>query len=316
MRSASPRPPGFVHVDLDGLWTLAGVYGFPEQDLFELDPVFNLAVDRLLELLGSRGIRATFFIVGRDLELPEKVDAVARIAAAGHRLANHSLRHDLRLGEAAPGSIEEELRTVNERLSAVAGEAPLGFRAPGYAVNERVLTACVRAGLRYDGSVFPCWWAPLLRRLAGSLRQSPGPPARGQYGGGGSLRPRWERPVAGAPPILRLPVAVSPRLRLPLHASLGLLLGAGTVRRGLRNLAARGLPAVYLLHGLDLLGAEEFAGRLPGPLAGHRAFRPSLASKREFLDTVLRAFGELFAIETTEDWMRRLEVGRSGGISA
>ena len=40
------RPPGFVHVDLDGLWTLAGCYGYPEGVSFTQDPVFDQGLPR------------------------------------------------------------------------------------------------------------------------------------------------------------------------------------------------------------------------------------------------------------------------------
>lgn len=46
---------------------------------------------RVLDLLAAHGARATFFMVGRRVEA--HADLVARVAAAGHAIANHSWDH-------------------------------------------------------------------------------------------------------------------------------------------------------------------------------------------------------------------------------
>jgi peptidoglycan/xylan/chitin deacetylase (PgdA/CDA1 family) len=318
MPSSADRPVGFVHVDLDGLWTLAGAYGYPEEDSFTRDVVFERGVDRLLELLAAHGARATFFLLGRDLELPAKAATVKRIAAAGHELANHSYSHFLDLDRRPEAEIRREIERTSAAIEAVAGARPLGFRAPGYAAGPRTLAVCLQAGLRYDGSNLPTWWAPVLRGLAGRLRRKVrrelGEAARpvanaGQYGGapaiaGDPLAPQWWHAPSGDTPVLRLPLAVSPMLRLPLHASLGMLLGAGRVRAGLRRLARRGHPVTWLLHGMDAVGAEDLAGRLPSALANAWAFRRTLAAKFEFLHAVLTEFQRVTRVELTAEWLR------------
>lgn len=316
----SSLPAGFVHVDLDGLWTLAGCYGFPEDDSFTHDPVFERALPRLLALLDERGVKATFFIVGRDLEAPEKAAAIREIAGRGHELANHSWSHRFGLEEAEEDERETEIERTSAAIAALCGQRPAGFRAPGYAAGPRVLTTCSRCGIRYDGSRLPTRAAPLLRLMAGRLRArvrrelgaagaatgTAGEMARGverQYGGSGGLRPEWFRPAEGGAPVLQLPLAVSPVLRLPLHASLGQVLGAGFVRSGLRRLAGRGGPVTFLLHGLDLLGSEDLAGRLPAALAATRPFQAPLAGKLEFLKQTLDALSAVTAVRLTREWL-------------
>jgi hypothetical protein len=127
--------------------------------------------------------------------------------------------------------------------------------------------------------------------------------AAGQYGQGGSLDAVWFRLPSGGEPVLRLPLAVSPVLRVPVHASMGMLMGSRRVLSALKSLAARERPVTYLLHGLDLLGADEFADRLPRALATNRGFRLGLAEKQEFLNTVLTAFKEMTNIQRSGDWI-------------
>ncbi|MEN6625136.1 MAG: polysaccharide deacetylase family protein [Candidatus Sumerlaeia bacterium] len=303
------RPVGFVHVDLDGLWTLAGCYGYPEADSFANDPIFKSALARLLQLFREFDIKATFFICGRDLELPEKAEAIAGIVAAGHELACHGYAHRIDLEDLGGPAIDEELARAGEAIRAVSGAWPLGFRAAGYAAGPRMLGAVSRAGMRYDGSLLPTRWAPLLRAMAGRLRarvaretgcKAPGAPD--QYGHGGPLRPEWYRPE-GLAPVLRLPVAVSPVLRLPIHASIGMLIGERYVRGGLRGLARRGVPVCYLLHGMDALGAEELQGRLPAALLSTRAFQIPLENKLAFLRPVLGELNRLTRIQRADRWL-------------
>ncbi len=313
----APRPPVFIHIDLDGLWTLAGCYGYPEGKSFVEDPVFERAPERLAGLLAAAGVKGTFFISGRDLERPEKRAAVAALARAGHELANHGWGHRIDLEALEPAGVEAELRRAQEAIGAVAGEAPWGYRAAGYAAGPKVLEACARVGIRYDGSVLPTPWAGVLRRMAEGLRNrvarecgggggKPAPGGEPQYGRGGSMKAQWYR-AAGGKRVLRLPLAVSPVLRLPLQASMGIMLGEARVRRGLAALARRGEPVTWLLHGMDVMAPEELAGRLPAALAGHRGFRVGLEERMRFISGVLEELGRVGSIVRTRDWLEKGE---------
>ena len=307
------RPPGFVHVDLDGLWTLAAGYGYPERDAFERDPVFTLALPRLLGLLEELALPATFFICGRDLELPEKAAAVRAAIDAGHEAACHGYAHRLDLEQAPQAEIDLDMGRAVEAIEAAAGRRPIGHRAAGYGAGDRVLRAAARAGLRYDGSALPTRWAPLLRWGAGRLRRrvGEGTAAAGhgaRYDAGDASRaPQWHDPGEGLAPLLRLPLAVSPRLGLPLHASVGIMLGQGAVSRGLTGLARLGHPITYLLHGLDLLGGQELERRLPPGLARARPFRYDLGRRLAFVESVLRRLAEVADVELTERWLTRTD---------
>src|SRR5688500_7746414 len=48
-------------------------------------------VDTILRILAARDVRATFFVIGRDLE--DHMDAGRKLVAAGHELGNHSYSH-------------------------------------------------------------------------------------------------------------------------------------------------------------------------------------------------------------------------------
>lgn len=332
------QPPAFVHVDLDGLWTLAGAYGYSPGRTFVDDPVFRFGIPRLMDLFDELGIRATIFVVARDLELASKRELVQRMVEAGHELGNHSYTHPIGIERLPDAELRREVRHAQSLISELAGFTPVAFRAPGYDCGPRALAALQDAGIRVDGSLLPTRFAPALRWMARRVRakftagaaaarattpvddlidedaMNSAPvldPARfaGQYGQGAGgamdLAPWLARPVATGPAVLRLPLAVSPTLRLPLHASLGMFMGEEAVKTGLRRLAARGWPITYLLHGLDVIAPEEFADLTPPQLQKSSLFTRPLADKLRFVRGVLRELKRIARVEPTSDYLAR-----------
>ncbi len=96
-------------------------------------------IPQILNVLKSRNVKATFFIVGQWAEkYPEKVKL---IAADGHDIANHSYSH-LRMGALDHGKISSEIQLCGEKLSELAGKKIELFRAPyGDYSNNVVATA-------------------------------------------------------------------------------------------------------------------------------------------------------------------------------
>jgi peptidoglycan/xylan/chitin deacetylase (PgdA/CDA1 family) len=88
----------------------------------------------LLALLKKHNARATFFVIGRQVEKhPELTRAILR---GGHTLANHSQTHPVLLfwGYLTPW-LKREVDQCNQALQAATGEAPRWFRAPAGMAN-------------------------------------------------------------------------------------------------------------------------------------------------------------------------------------
>jgi peptidoglycan/xylan/chitin deacetylase (PgdA/CDA1 family) len=98
----------------------------------------------LLELLRRHGVRATFFVVGRELEGRETI--IRRATADGHELANHTHthRHPFELSDA---EIAEELERANDAISAAASVRPRLARPPFGKARERFAETAGRLGL-------------------------------------------------------------------------------------------------------------------------------------------------------------------------
>src|SRR3954466_10043995 len=112
---------------------------------------------KILALLASLDVRATFCVVGREAKAHPGL--VADVVHAGHAVANHTYSHRF-LGNASPGLIQREISRATDALVAAAGVRPTHFRAPGGEWSHAVLAECAAQGLRPLGwSVDPRDWS-------------------------------------------------------------------------------------------------------------------------------------------------------------
>ncbi len=125
---------------------------------FTFDDGPNLNTPAVLDVLKAQGIKATFFIVGRMARAYP--DILARIAAEGHLLANHSATHPL-LGKkfvAHPELLLDQIREVDDEISPL---MPPGskfyFRAP-YGSWRTPHAAALNADPVLKKYVGPIYW--------------------------------------------------------------------------------------------------------------------------------------------------------------
>lgn len=82
---------------------------------------------RLLDVLGELAVPAVFCLVGEQVRTHPEV--AARVAAAGHLLGNHSLRHD-DLEDQDAAAVRADLAETSAIITGATGVAPRFFRAP------------------------------------------------------------------------------------------------------------------------------------------------------------------------------------------
>jgi peptidoglycan/xylan/chitin deacetylase (PgdA/CDA1 family) len=82
---------------------------------------------RLLEILRDKGVKATFFMIGKNVAAHPEV--VRQVAGGGHEIGSHSWSHP-RFPNLGDDAVRRELRQTEEALLAAAGVKPRYLRPP------------------------------------------------------------------------------------------------------------------------------------------------------------------------------------------
>jgi polysaccharide deacetylase family protein (PEP-CTERM system associated) len=110
---------------------------------------------RVLDLLSSRGARATFFVLGWVAERHPQI--VREILDAGHEIGCHSYWHRC-IWRLSPEEFRADTRRAREAIEDAGGRAVLGYRAPSFSIVDRsrwAIDILAEEGFVYDSSVFP-----------------------------------------------------------------------------------------------------------------------------------------------------------------
>jgi len=254
-------------------------------------------VPRALEVLSRHDLRITFFIVGQDAALEKNREALAKIAAAGHEIGNHSLNHDPWLHQYTETELEAELAEAERHIHAATGQRPTGFRGPGFSLSLDTLRVLARRGYAYDASTLPSFLGPIARAYyfaTGNFDAEQRKRLEQLFGswkeGFRPLNPyRWRLDDTT---LIEMPVTTFPLFRVPIHLSYVLYLASFSSRlaRLYFSLAigmcrlARIEPSI-LLHPPDFLGGDD---------APRMRFFPSMKlSAQEKIRTVDHCLGRL-----------------------
>jgi peptidoglycan-N-acetylglucosamine deacetylase len=282
-----------LSVDLDPVSCYYRIHALGPAPAAIAEVILKRALPRFVEMFGRHGIRATFFVVGSDLESSSARRQLKDLAAAGHELANHSFSHPYDLARLERERVRDEIRRCHDAIGEAAGVSPEGFRAPRYDVSAAMLDEMATLGYRYDSSIFPApaYYAAkavimgmlrLTGRKSGAVLTDPrallAPPDPYRP----DMRAPWRR---GQAPLVELPIAVTPGLRVPAIGTSLLTVPTALRARWLEDMRAR--PFFNLeMHGIDLIDAE--IDGIPAELGLRQPdLRQTLETKRRALEATL-----------------------------
>lgn len=116
---------------------------------------YDQYLDRILETLDNRGIKATFFCLGgMAVEFP---DVVKKIAENGHEIGCHSFKH-VWLNKMSREELREDTKLAVDALEQCIGKKVVSYRAPAFSIgkdNKWALEVLGEMGIRIDASIFP-----------------------------------------------------------------------------------------------------------------------------------------------------------------
>ncbi|MGE0132558.1 MAG: polysaccharide deacetylase family protein [Blastocatellales bacterium] len=85
------------------------------------------ATEEVLSILNEENVKATFFVMGADLE--KHLEQARKIVAAGHELGNHTYSHD-RMVLKSPSFIAAEIERTDQLIRQAGHQGAIHFRPP------------------------------------------------------------------------------------------------------------------------------------------------------------------------------------------
>jgi polysaccharide deacetylase family protein (PEP-CTERM system associated) len=239
------------------------------------EPRVERNLNRLLDLLDRRSVRATLFVLG---EVAERFPGLVREASArGHEIASHGHCHRP-VGTWLRREFHDDVEHSLALLQDVTGARVRGYRAPYFSIRADVHwpgDVLAELGLTYDSSVLPIDRAPGLELVS----------SRAPYRLGSGI---WE-----------VPVAISRYFfwNLPLVGGFALrMLPLGFVEKRLDEFNREVGPAVVHLHPWEIDPTGPEARSISVVVRGLKRYgRSGLATKLERL-LGAHSFGPIAAV--------------------
>ena len=239
-------------------------------------PTFERALPRYLDLAAAHSTPTTFFMVAASASTPERRALLRRMAQAGHEIACHTLTHPKNIGHCDPQTLRNETAGAKRMLEDIIGTEVVGFRAPGFFINDRVSDALREAGFRYSSSVNSAIVYNATKLLFSlGRRVSRQPNAFYHVEPGALLAPGypysqhpssfWRRSADGG--LLEIPTSTDALRLIPsVTFALDLMLPDWMRERFLRLLIARSSFVNIVLHDFEFLQASDFPSGTSLPL--------------------------------------------------
>lgn len=110
---------------------------------------------KVLDVLAQYGVKATFFVIGKDLT-EEGIECMKRAVAEGHDIGMHTYSHNYKKIYASVSSFLEDYDELRKELEEILGFAPNIFRFPGgsycsygKSIRKELIEEMTRRGYSY-----------------------------------------------------------------------------------------------------------------------------------------------------------------------
>lgn len=268
-----------MNINFDSMGQMGG---FPEN---YRDPSYDRIMNRFFGLSDRYRFKYSIYVIGRDLQDPERAARVREWAAAGHEIGNHTWSHPLNLGALKSQEIRDEIERAHEIISKTIGHEPKGFIAPAWCTSSEVLKTLKSLRYVYDTSGFPSWFMlPFVAKLM-----------MHHLGGADFFKVFRRKDVSDAffaprHPYLRDGLVMMPlptdRFRVACWHTMAFILGERWHRSILNSCLAEEAPFYYLMHPGDLLDQNDLETGLKLRM---ERIKPNLEIKMKLLERCLDA---------------------------
>jgi len=301
-----------VSIDLDEIDCYHAIHGIDNPS--DSNVIYKRALPRALDFFEKLNIKATLFVVGKDLENnPEAITMLEKQCKNGHEIGNHTMNHRYDFTMLPLDEQENEISNAKNIINNSIGFNPVGFRAPGYNMNLNIIDILKKQNYIYDSSVFPCPMYYAAKAGVIGIKSLKGQRSSSLIGDPRILKAPTEPYKIGEEGLWtkgdgfkELPISVITKARLPFIGTALSMMGVLPAKLFAKQ-AAR-LPFINLeLHGIDFIDADgdglsylkEYQSDMKIPLIrrrkiletvvktildkGHEAITLETASKRIFI---------------------------------
>lgn len=263
-----------IHVDVDSPLKLLNFYKikgitFTEK---EMERFYQTSWERALAFFDQYNLKATFFVVGDELESNSSIqNVILKAHQAGHEIENHTYSHPFGLASLPVENIRSEVIRCNEIVERITGQTPVGFRSPGYSVNTALLNVLDELNFSYDSSGFWSIMNPALKLSQRILFKNG--LSNAEFGGVDSSLPEspyfpskenWLSKSATRRGLLEIPLPRTNFFRLPFYNNFNLW--APFTYSNLVSKTLRKQNVVYLFHIIEFM---DLTDGVPKELAVH-----------------------------------------------
>jgi len=307
-----------ISIDVDSLSSIYKGQGCSRADGYTFVE-FRSGLGNLSNFFSKYSIHTTMFMVGNDFLYEKNHSAIKEIATNGHEIANHSMTHPQGFRWLPEEEKEKELTAMSDICQEVTGKRPIGFRSPGWNVDDATLTVLNKLGYAYDSSVFPTLLMPLMKFAHWSSMSKQKKQDRTTMGQASYMfSPLSPYHVSnhslgkrGDNSLIEFPISVSPYLRIPFFATLLLFTGISFYKKLFRSIRAAGLPVHFQMHLSDFIdyNIPELKDQIPGSKKGTyvpQSLRTPLSKKLELFRAMIDLIAQDYNFITLEQWAAKM----------
>ncbi len=311
------KPTAAISIDVDSLSSIYKGKGCTNPDGYTYAE-FRQGMDTIFNFFYSFNIRVTLFLVGTDLLHEENRPFVKVAHQAGHELANHSYNHPQGFRWLSPKEKETQITKMGDLCEEITGVRPVGFRSPGWNIDNGTIPILRKSGYIYDSSIFPTFLMPLMKFTHWASMYKQPKPERTTMG-------MWRYMFAPITPykttasslgkkgeggLVEFPVSVSPAARLPFFATLFLFTGTGFFHHLYKRLRKRNLPIHFQMHLSDFAdySMPELQNQMPLNEKGvyvPQALATPLKKKLGVFQEIIETIAADYDCITLRDWAEK-----------
>jgi len=221
---------------------------------------FTEGLNNLNIFLKRYQIKATLFCVGQDLRWPANQKIVKNLYRSGYEIASHTMHHAQGLRLLTTKQKIDEIAQFEKTYRSIFKCTPVGFRSPGWNIDDSVISILVKRGYKYDSSLFPTSLTPLMKLLHFNAMKHRSFPDRTTLGSMKYIiyptkpfRTSKDKLSPGKNGLIEFPVSVTPIWRFPIFATGLFKFGVDNFSRQIKSYSQAGYPLQFMLHLFDFV---------------------------------------------------------------